>query len=72
MAIASMIIFLNTLLNYLKDEASKSDIIAAFWAFLVCGGFVLSTLLPIIKIIQIFDYTPDSTPTTSPDYSTRV
>ena len=65
MGIASLIIFLNTILNYLKDEANKEDskiyyltfkiVLASFWAFIVCGGFVVSTLTPIISIIQIFD-----------------
>ena len=68
MAIASLIIFLNTTLNFLKEEANREDsniylynllVLASFWAFLVCGGFVISTLLPIINIIQIFDANPD-------------
>ena len=30
-------------------------VVASFWAFIVCGGFLLATVLPIIAIIQIFD-----------------
>jgi len=26
-------------------------VMASFWAFIVCGGFVISTLLPIVNII---------------------
>jgi hypothetical protein len=37
-------------------------VLASFWAFIVCAGFVVSTIMPIISIIQIFDVsTPDST-----------
>jgi hypothetical protein len=36
-------------------------VVASFWAFIVCAGFVVSTLLPIISIIQIYDTSlPDS------------
>ena len=38
-------------------------VLASFWAFVVCGGFVVSTLMPIISIIQIFDFQTESTST---------
>ena len=31
-------------------------VLAAFWGFVVTVGFVASTLIPIINIIQYFDY----------------
>ena len=68
MAVASMIILVNTILNYLKDEAIREDcksetfimilVFASFWAFVVTFGFVVSTLIPIVDIIQLYDIDP--------------
>lgn len=58
-------IFVNTIINYCKEEAIVEDskylynihlVLAAFWAFFVAFGFVISTLFPIISIIKFYDY----------------
>jgi hypothetical protein len=60
LGIASFVIFINTVLNYFKDEALFGDILASFWAFVMTFGFVIGTLLPILNLIQYTDINKNS------------
>lgn len=55
LVIATVVIFLNTLSSYFKNEAKMHDVLGSLWGLLMAAGFMLSTLQPVIVIIKIFD-----------------
>ena len=55
LVVATMVIFLNTLAMFFRAEAKVSDLIGSLWGTLMSSGFMLSTLQPILVVIQIYD-----------------
>ena len=56
--VACVVVFLNTLLGFVKGEQSYHDILGSFWITILIGGFLLSSLEMVLQIVRIFDTIP--------------